>query len=287
MKKIVFLIALTLMGSLCMAQRSGGSRSNGSVTRSSVSVSRPSTTRSSVSMPRSSASSTRAYTPSRVNTTPRSTNRNSSVYSRSETRSTPSVTNRTPQARNTPRMEERRVNESPRPEVRHPMTETHHGNHPHHPNGYGRPHHHPAPHGMHPMPPMHHPVHHRHVHMHHHVCYDWAPYRLYWYGYWNYVRMYPYNDVVVYVRNSYPSTHVVAVTTDEDYVYTIYRDELLNETYFTITDKTDNVVVKTVINKKYCRIMLDENGIWLLRKNNRKPIYFIFQDGNLYRYEED
>ena len=134
---------------------------------------------------------------------------------------------------------------------------------------------------------MRHPVHHRHVHMHHHVCYNWVPYNLYWYGYWNYVRMYPYSDVVVYVRNSHPSTHVVAVTTDEDYVYTIYRDELLNETYFTITDKTDNVVVKTLINKKYCRIMLDENGIWLLRKNDRKPIYFIFQDGNLYRYEED
>ena len=271
MKKIVFLIVLTLLGSVCVAQRNGGSRPS-SPARSSVSSSRPSSNRGGYTP--SSRSRTTTYS------TPRTSNRNVVVNSRSETRSHHGTTNPTRTVRNTPRSQNNGSYSRPNHQsvVQPPKSHApHHVNHPHH-----------TPRGMHPAPPMHHPIHHhRPIHMHHHVCYNWMVHDMYWYGYWRYVRTYPFNDVVVYVNSNYPSTTVIAVVSDENYVYTIYRDEISNTTYFTITDQTDNVLVKTQVNRKYCRIMTDDHGIWLLRKNDRNPMYFIYQDGNLYQYEED
>lgn len=276
MKKILFLIVLTLMSSVCVAQRNTSSSRSSSPARSSVSTSRSSSNRS-------------AYTPtSRSRTTSfsssRSSNRNTAINSRSETRSYRETTNPTRNVGNTPRSQNNGsyARPSDRSMVAPPKSHAPHNvHHPHHPG-------HHAPHGMHPAPPIHHPIHHhRPIHMHHHVCYNWMVYDMYWYGYWAYARTYPFNDVVVYVNNKYPSTTVIAVNSDENYVYTIYRDEITNTTYFTITDQTDNLLVKTQVNRKYCRIMTDGNGVWLLRKNDRNPLYFIYQDGNLYQYEED
>lgn len=135
---------------------------------------------------------------------------------------------------------------------------------------------------------MWHPVHHhRHIHMCYHACYDWYVPNLYWHGYWSYARLHAYNQVVVYVRGLHPSTDILSVATSDLYVYTLYRDNILNKVYFTITDNTDNIVVKTEVHRRYNSIVVDENGIWILRDNGRKPMYFIYNGVNLYRYVED
>ena len=285
MKKIVFLITLLLIGSLCIAQRNGNPPTRSSSSRPHTSMSRSS------SVP--TRSSTATYSPSRSSSrnvgishsSSKAPSRSSSVYRRSETRSTPRVENRTPPVRNTPRMENNRVNERPVNHVRHSEGVRPHNNHPHHTSK----HYHAVPHGMHPMPPMHHPIHHRPIYMHYHL-YDrdyWFVHNLYWHGYWNYVHTNPYNEVIVYVNNTRPGTETLAIVTDDNYIYTLYRDNYMNETYFTISDENDNVLVKTVVHKKYCKLITDGNGVWLLKKRDRDPIYFMYQDGNLYRYEED
>ena len=288
MRKIVFLIALTLIGSGCMAQRNGGSRPGGVPSRTSTSVRTSAPTRSSASPSRSSVSASRSsVTPSRSTATYRPSV-NTNVNRRSEPRSTRGTVSSTPSARNTPRSHENGSYGRPG-DHRQPVATPHHGpQHPghapaHHGPGY-RPHH-PVPHGMHPAPPVYHPIHHRHIHMHHHVWHSWIVYDMYWHGYWTYVHTHPYNEVVVYVNNDYPSMRVIAVATDENYVYSICKDD--DDTYFTITDKDDNVLVKTTIHRKYCEIMVDDNGVWLFKKKNKDPLYFMYQDGKLYCYEED
>ena len=291
MKKIVFLISLVLIGTTCFAQRgnvssSRGGGSHASSSRSSVSTSRSSSPSRSTATYSSPSRTTRSSSSvSRPSSTP---TRQSANISRPATRSSVSTSNRPSAVRTAPRSENRPQSRGVRttPPANRPSAAP--ANHPtagpqHRPHH----HHHPAPHGMHPMPPMYHPIHHHHMpHMHYHYC-DWRVHSIYWYGYWEYVHTYPYSDVVVYVRSTRPSTELIAMDCDEYYVYTIYRDDLLNETYFTISDREDNVLARTKVNRRYCRIFLDEGGVWLLRKNDKKPIYFIYQDGNLYRYEED
>lgn len=287
MKKIVFLIVLTLLCSVCIAQRSGGSRGgnvrSSSPTRSSVSTRPSNPSRSSVSTNR-----TTTYNPSRPSAT-------RSDFRRSETRSTRVATNPTTTVRNTPRSQNNGVNSTyrhnDRPTVSSHGTPVHGQPNPgHHPNVVHHPHNpHHVPHGMHPAPPIHHPIHHRPIYMHYHL-YDrnyWIVHNLYWYGYWNYVHTYPYNEVVVYVNNTRPGTETLAIATDENYVYTIYIDKYMEETYFTISDKDDNVLVKTIVHKKYCKLVPENNGVWLLKKKDKDPMFFMYQDGNLYRYEED
>lgn len=278
MKKIIFLITLVLLGSVAFAQRGNGGarRSGASPARSSVSTPRSSSTsvRNHVSSPRNTAT----YSPNRQSYRQHSTTRNrtSSEFSRPNTRSSVSSGNRPSGVRNAPReanMGSNRGHGYVRPPADHPQV--------HHP------HHRPLPHGMHPMPPMYHPIHHRHMHMHHCIVSDWMIHNLYWHNYWMYVHTYPYNEVVIYVKGSQPSVDIIALECDDNYIYTIYKDELLNETYFTISDQNDNVLVKTEINKRYCKIVTDENGVWLLKKRDKDPIYFIYQDGRLFKYEED
>ena len=295
MKKVVFLITLVLFSAISFAQRPGSSSTRGgghSPARTSMSSSRSSSSvRSSAPTSRSTAtySPSRSHSASSYRSTPSSSTRQSSNFNRSTGRSTVSTGNRPSSVRNTPRSENRPQNAGVRTTGNHrpagaPVHQPTHnpGHQPIHRPSYHRP-----PHGMHPMPPMYHPIHHRHMpHMHYHYC-DWRVHSIYWYGYWEYVHTYPYSDVVVYVRNTRPSTELIAMECDEYYVYTIYRDDMLNETYFTISDREDNVLVRTKVNRRYCRIFLDDGGVWLLRKNDKKPIYFIYQDGNLYRYEED
>lgn len=282
MKKIVFLIVLTLIGTVCFAQRGGSSRGSNvrgsSPTRSSVSSRPSSPSRSSISTSR-----TTTYSPSR------STSVRSNEIRRSETRSATRMTNPTTTVRNTPRSQNNGVN---RPHVSHRPSS--HGapvyNHPHPRHHHNVTHHrHHVPHGMHPMPPMHHPIHHRPINMRYHLYHRdyWFVHNLYWYGYWSYVHTYPYNEVIIYMNNTRPGTETLAITTDENYVYTIYKDNYMNETYFTISDRDDNVLVKTVVHKKYCKLVPDGNGVWLLKNNDKDPMFFMYQDGNLYRYEED
>ena len=297
MKKIVFLIALACIGSVCVAQRTntrmGGTR--GSVpTRTSVSTRTSMST--SHSTPSRSSMSTRSSNPSRNNTaTYRSSNQSAprtANFRRSDTRSGAGTTNPTPAVRNASRSQNndvsRNYGETTHPTPRHSEAKVH--GRPHSgPNAGYRHHVRHIPHGMHPAPPMYHPIHRRPIHMHYHL-YDhnyWIVRNLYWYGYWNYVHTYPYNEVVVYVGNTRPGTEILAIATDENYVYTIYRDNYMNETYFTISDKDDNVLVKTVVNRKYCKLATDGNGVWLMKKRDKDPMYFMYQDGELYRYEED
>lgn len=274
MRKIVFLIALTLIGSACMAQRGGGGRPGGGSTRTSTSVRTSSPSRGSVGTTRS----TTTYRPSS----------HTSVNRHSEPRSNRGTVNYTPSTRNTPRSQNN--GSYGRPGGNHqPVATPHHGSHQpghppvHHTPGYHP--HHPIPHGMHPAPPVYHPIHHRPIHMRHHVWHSWTVYNMYWYGYWTYVHTHPYDDIVIYVNNDYPTIKMIAVATDDNYVYSICKDD--DDTYFTISDKDDNVLVKTVIHRKYCKIVLDDNGVWLFKKKDKDPMYFMYRDGNLYCYEED
>lgn len=293
MKKIVFLIALTLIGTVCFGQRNGGSRGGsmrgGSPARSSVSARPSSPSRSSVSSSRTASYNPSRSSATRSNVSTRTSSPRSTTFSRSETRSIRGATNPTPTVRNTPRSRNNGV-KSDYSRTSQPRPTSHgapvHGQprvdqHPHHS--------HHVPHGMHPMPPMHHPIHHRPIHVHYHLYHRdyWFVHNLYWHDYWYYVHTYPYNEVIIYVNNVRPGTETLAIATDDNYVYTLYRDNYMNETYFTISDINDNVLVKTIVHRKYCKLIPDNNGVWLLKKRDRDPIFFMYQDGNLYRYEED
>ena len=277
MKKLVFLMCLLFIGSMCMAQRPHGgstSRGGGSHVRTSTPARSSSVNRGSISRNRNSSTT---YSPSR------NTTRNSANYNRSTPRNSSSTVSGTPTPKNGGRNDNNRVYTGTKGHGSHPGT-VHHGSTRHRPGS--QPLHH-TPHGMHPAPPMHHPIHHGYLHMHYRPCHHWMDYNMYWYGYWAYVHAHSYDQVVVYVKTDRPTNEIIAIATDEYYVYTIYKDTYSGETFFVISDQNDNVLVKTQIDKRYCRIALDENGIWLLRHNDRKPIYYIYSGGNLYLYEQD
>jgi len=293
MKKIAVIMTAVLIGITCMAQRPGSpNRGGASSSRPSApSVShRGGTYHSSPSVSRGSSSyysrsSSTTYSRPSVPAT-RSYN-----YSRSVTRSSVPTTHRPAPTSNTVRRGNGNVYRGYTHSRPQPSPNVNRGDRVYHRPGQYTPNppaHRPVPHGMHPLPPRFHPVHHNHlIHMHHRICHDWYVPSLYWYGYWSYVHTYPYEQVVVYMRDSQPTVEVIAICSDDTYVYTLYRDNASNSTYFTISDESDNILVKTEVNRRYCRLMTDENGVWLLRKNDKHPTYFIYQNGTLYQYEED
>lgn len=297
MKRLVCILLMTLMCTFVYAQR-GGSSSRGSSpsrTTSSVSSSRGSSpsrstatynSRSSYSAPSRSSSSVSTRTSS-----PRqsySPTRNSQNMSRSSSpsRSTVGTSSRIHSNGTNVRTENARPTGRPATTGRPAVNSTHnsgprpqyHANYPHH---GGHPHH--VPHGMHPTPPHHHPFHHHHhYHFHYVPCYNWYYANLYWIGYWEYVHMRSYDQVIVYVNETH-KTNLIAMGVDDFYIYSIIEEN--SDRYLTITDKNDQMLVKYPVGRKYVKVFIDEDGCWITKKNDRDPILFKYIDGQLYSYE--
>ena len=294
MKKIAVILAAVLIGVTCMAQRPGSpNRGGASYSRPSAPSASPrgGSYRSTPSISRGGSS----YS-SRPSTTtysrPSSSPTRSYNYSRPATRSVAPTTHRPAPTSNAVRRGNGNVYRGYSNSRPQPAPSVNRGDRVYHRPGQYTPNppaHRPVPHGMHPLPPRFHPVHHHHmINLHYRPYTGWFVPNIYWMGYWSYVHTYPYDQVVVYVQNERPTIEIVAICTDDDYVYTIYKDNASGNTYLSITNNADNVLAKIEINRHYNHMQVDnDGGVWLLRKNDKKPMYVLYRDNNLYCYEED
>ena len=197
-----------------------------------------------------------------------------------------------------------------------PSSVAHYGKHPvgggrpAHAHGYGAPA--PRPAGAPaygrigrpgPMPPAHrhirpapyfyHPIHHHHVHMRP-IFWDPVPFHVhYWPGFWSYCygywHDYRVSDIVVvreYVREKY-NTDLVTYVISGDYMYALAEDD--GDVYLQVFDKGDNLLAQQKVSKKYCLMEVDKEngGCWIMKKNNKDPLLFLYNDGELLIYEED
>ena len=168
---------------------------------------------------------------------------------------------------------------------------------PHHPGGpndmhphhtYGHIHH--VPHGMHPRPPMYHPIHHRPIYLAYRVYNDWIWHHIIWMNYWSYLHTVTYYEpavIIEHVNTTTPANTLIDYAVAENMVFSLYRDNMSGKTYFAITDDGDNTLARVEVGRKYTRVELDENGVWVLSKNGKSAVYFMFIDGQLYMYDND
>ena len=145
---------------------------------------------------------------------------------------------------------------------------------------------------MHPM--FHHPIHHGFCHVHVVV---WDPYIYHpwhWPGFWLYCHNYWYdyhctNFTVVheYMAQNY-STDLVAYAISGDYMYCLVNDPN-GDTYLQVYDQNDKVLAEQKVNRKYRKMEIDKEngGCWILKKNDKDPMLFIYADGKLMIYEAE
>lgn len=150
----------------------------------------------------------------------------------------------------------------------------------------------PSQRPMHPV--FHHPVH--HVPCHVHIC-PWDPYIYHpwhWPGFWLYCNTYWYDyhctDVIVvreYVQQTY-NTQLVAYAMSGDMMYALVVAPD-GDTYLQVYDKDDRVLAEQRVSKKYIKMEIDrENGgCWILKKKDKDPMLFLYQDGKLLIYEAE
>mgnify|MGYP004444372989 FL=1 len=139
---------------------------------------------------------------------------------------------------------------------------------------------------MHPV--FHPPIHHGHCHVH--SCY-WDPciyHHWYWPGFWVYCNTYWYDyhctDVIVvrkYVEQTY-GTELIAYAVSGDIMYALVKAPDA-DTYLQVYDKEDRVVAEQKVSNKYIKMEIDrENGgCWILKRNDKDPMLFIYSDGKL------
>jgi hypothetical protein len=137
-----------------------------------------------------------------------------------------------------------------------------------------------------PLPPTRNPATRAPIKMCWRVWYDWATSDMYWLGYWEYVHKNPNKKIVIgYINRTSKTITVYSLAKDGKYIYTMCDDE--DHRYLAISDKDDNVLVNTIIEGDYCKLIADNGGVWIFKKENKDPLYFIYQDGLLYCYEQE
>lgn len=145
-----------------------------------------------------------------------------------------------------------------------------------------------------PAPYFHHPVHGVMVHMHP-IFWDPVPFHaLYWPGFWHYCHGYWHDyhvsDIVVvreYVRDNYNTELVTYVMSDSlMYALTVGED---GDTFLQVFDKEDNLLAQQKVSSKYCIMEIDKQngGCWIMKKESKDPLLFLYNDGELLIYEED
>lgn len=145
---------------------------------------------------------------------------------------------------------------------------------------------------MHPV--FYHPIHHGHCHVH--VCpWDCCIYHhWHWPGFWLYCNTYWYDyhctDVYVvrqYVQQTY-NTELVAYAVSGDLMYALVKGQD-GDTYLQVYDQNDKVLAEQRVSSKYVKMEVDrENGgCWILKKKDKDPMLFIYQDEKLLIYEAE
>lgn len=285
MKKFIVILFMVLVCTVVYAQRTGGSSSRGSASTSRSSVSSHSISRS---VSRTTSSRSSVTTPSRTRSnsysTPSTHSSSTSCSYTPSTRTNASTSHATRQSSQVSRTKSENVRSerqtttanSYRPSASYSGPGSHVS---------GRPmtHHH-VPNGMHPHPPMYHPIHHHHhIHMHHCIVHDWCC-DYYWHSYWHYYHCHPHSDVIVYM-NSSNYARIIALADDSYYIYSLIDEG--GEVYFTMADESDHVLVKTKVHRKYNKLMVGDDGVWLFKNRDRGPMFIRYLDGQLYMYEKD
>lgn len=165
----------------------------------------------------------------------------------------------------------------------------HHYATPHHP-------HHPMPPAVRhirPAPYFHHPIHGGMIHMHP-IFWDPVPFHVHcWPGFWAYCHGYWHDyhvsDVVVvreYVREKY-DTDLITYVMSDNIMYALSRAD--GDTYLQVFDKDDNLLAQQKVSDKYILMEIDKEngGCWIMKKKNKDPLLFLYNDGELLIYEAD
>lgn len=161
--------------------------------------------------------------------------------------------------------------------------------HPLHPHGPLPPSHRP----IRPAPYFYHPIHHHYIHMHPIYWDPFLPPVVYWPGLWSFCVGYwagsycsDYTVVHEYVSNTH-HVDMIGYAISGDLMYALVRDG--DETYLRVFDKADNLLAQHPVNKKYSTLSIDADngGCWIMKKNDKDPLLFLYADGQLLIYETD
>lgn len=322
MKRILLLIAAMLIATAGFSQRGGGPTSTSrSSAPSHATVRTPSASRTNASTAPSRTSAYNQRTPARNPSYGTVPSRQPSAQPTQRYNTQPSRVNPSSSSQTSKTYPDRSVSRpvqvqrqetspsgvtranAPNQPVQENKTIRGDGNHPHH--GGNTPGHHPSPapmhgpsyghvhhvpHGYHPKPPMYHPIHHRPLHMYYRPYSDWVYRYIIWNNYWHYMHTIYYTDhsMVIYRFNeSYSTNKLIDYIVSDGMIFSLYRDTYECKTYFAITDANDNTIARVPVGHKYKRLVADDNGVWVLTDNGKKPIYFMLIDGVLYIYECD
>lgn len=131
------------------------------------------------------------------------------------------------------------------------------------------------------------------IHMHP-IFWDPVPFHIhYWPGFWAYCHGYWHDyhvsDVVVvreYVREKY-NTDLVTYVMSDNIMYALTRSD--GDTYLQVFDKEDNLLAQQKVSDKYVLMEIDKEngGCWIMKKKNKDPLLFLYNDGELLIYEAD
>lgn len=157
------------------------------------------------------------------------------------------------------------------------------------------------PHG--PLPPSHrhirpapffyHPIHHHYIHMRPIYWDPFLPPVVYWPGLWSFCVGYwagsscsDYTVVHEYVSNTH-HVDMIGYAISGDLMYALVKDD--GETYLRVFDKADNLLAQHPVHKKYTTLTIDADngGCWIMKKNDKDPLLFLYADGQLLIYEAD
>lgn len=132
------------------------------------------------------------------------------------------------------------------------------------------------------------------IHMHPIWWEPLPPRPIFWPGFWYYCNSYWYDyhvtDVVVvhdYVANTY-KVDMVAYAISGDLMYALV-DDPDGKLYLQVFDKEDHLLAEQAVNRKYRKMEIDrENGgCWIFKKNDKDPLLFFYNNGELLIYEAD
>jgi hypothetical protein len=144
------------------------------------------------------------------------------------------------------------IKQSDKRDNKHHSNKPHHEKHPHH-----KPHHKP-----HISQLMYHPHFHTHVRMYYYLHNHFLYSNLYWY------------DIDCH------RIKILSRETDGYYVYSLIRDKTECQSYLIISDTFDKVYAKVPVKRKYKKLMLIDNFVYLLTNSNDFIIYRLDLDNN-------
>lgn len=132
------------------------------------------------------------------------------------------------------------------------------------------------------------------IHMHPIFWEPLPPRPIYWPGFWFYCNNYWYdyhvtNVVVVhdYVQSTY-NVNMISYAISGDLMYALV-EEPNGDVFIQVFDQNDRILAEQKVNHRYCKMEIDrENGgCWILKRNDKDPMLFIYSEGQFLIYEAD